>query len=367
MTRRTLPTAVALGVACFVAPTVGWSSNEVTNSAVHFDVKRNANRTTTTSETSPSEAAPAPPTGWEMPPPVEVKTSASKKPAAPACCGFDALCCARQSEIDRIRRPALRTFAVPFTNIAEAAIKEAAKDGLPVEGVPAVRVVDGTGAPFPWPDGPKQFEIRIIPSAAFGYLRFGKNFSSGHYENPNHRSLGYGVTAPITDTPDRGRSLVFGPLEYWTYNRGDGDTIVHDHVKGKLEGSANVIAERWVHVAAINAAEGVVHAYRAVYEDKPYLFFLLPEVVMRFESKDALSFGGTGDDRFASDFPYTLYRFPLGPGRSNMATCNLRDYEVRRWFDRPKGAMKLPDDVQIMISTSQTSVESDPQIRIMFF
>jgi hypothetical protein len=367
MTRRKLPTAIALGIACFVTPTVGWSSNELANSTIRFEVKRTANRAAAASETPSSKAAPAPPTGWELPPPVEAKTPGSKKPATPACCGFDELCCARQSEIDRVRRPALRTFAVRFSDIADAAIKEAVKDGPPVEGFPAVRVVDGTGAPFPWRDGPQQFEIRIIPSGAFGSIRFGKNFSSGHYESPQYRSLGYGVTAPITDTPDRGRSLVYGPLEYWTYNRGDGDTIIHDHVKGKLEGSANIVAERWVHVAAINAAEGVVHAYRATYEDKPYMFFLLPEVVVRFESKDALSYGGTSDDRFASDSPYTRYRFPLGPGRSNMATCILREYEVRRWFDRPKAATKLPDELPIMIAMSQTSVETDPQIRIMFF
>ena len=367
MTRRTLPTAITLSVACFVAPTVGWSSNDVVTTVNHFEVKRTAKRAPTTAETSPSASGLAPPAGWELPPSVNEKTSEGKKPSAPACCGFDALCCSRQAEIDRVRQPALRTFAVRYTDIADATIKESAKEGPPIEGFPPIRVVDGTGAPFPWRDGPKQFEIRIIPTATFGFLRFGKNFSSVHYESPNYRSMGYGVTAPIIDTPDRGKSLVNGPIEYWTHNRGEGDTIVHDHVKGKLEGSANIIAERWVHVAAINGAEGVVHVYRATYEDKPYMFFLLPEVVLRFESKDAHSFGGTGDDRFASDFPYTLYRFPLGAGRSNMATCNLREYEVRRWFDRPKGAMKLPDDVSMMIAMSQTSVESEPQIRIMFF
>ncbi len=367
MPRRTLPTAIALGVACFVVPAVGWSSNEVVSVANRFDVKRISNRASTTSEPPASESVPAPPTGWELPPSVNAKTSGNKKPAAPACCGFDALCCSRQAEIDRVRPPALRTFAVRFTEISDAVVKEATKDGPPVAGVPPIRVVDGTGAPFPWKDGPKQFEIRIIPTGTFAHIRFGKDFWGKHFDSPNYRSLGYGVTAPIVDTPDRGKSLVMGPIEYWTYNHGEGDRITHDHVKGKLEGSADIIAERWVHVAAINGAEGVVHVYRATYEDKPYMFFLLPEVVLRFESKDAKTFGGTGDDRFATDFPYTQYRFPLGPGRSNMATCILREYEVRRWFGRPKGAMKLPEDMSMMIAMSQTSVESEPQIRIMFF
>ncbi len=368
MTRRRLRTTIALVLTSAFAAGVTWTSNDVAYAApMNFEVKRVANAASTTSASSPAEPAPAPPSGWEVPPPVETKTSGAKKTAAPACCGFDALCCARQAEIDRVRRPAIRTFGVRFSDVPESVIKEAPKDGPPVEGFPPVRVVDGTGAPFPWPDGPKQFEIRIIPSGTVGYLRFGKNFSSGHYGDPKYRSLGYGVTAPIIDTPDRGQSLVNGPLEYWTYNRGEGGAIIHDHVKGKLQGSANIVVERWVHVAALNAAEGVVHAYRATYDDKPYVFFLLPELVVGFESKEALTFGGTGNDRFASDFPYTLYRFPLGPGHSDTINCILREYEVRRWFDRPKDAMKLPDELLIGISMSQTSVEIEPQIRIMFF
>jgi hypothetical protein len=368
MTRRTISPANTLGVTCALVTLVGWSSNEVAVAAPKtFEVKQTAIGTSVASALPSGDAAPAPPQGWELPPPSAPKTSIGTKRASPACCEFDKLCCSRQSEIDRVRRPALRTFSLRFGDISEPTIKEAKKEGPPIDGFPPVRVVDGTGAPFPWLDGPKQFEIRIVPNGMFGFIRFGKDASSGHYGNPNHRSLGYGVTAPITDTPDHGKSLLNGPLEYWMYNPGEGGAIVLDHVKGKLEGSADVVVERWVHTTAINAAEGVVHVYRATYDDKPYVFFLLPEVVTRFESKDALTFGGTGDDRFASDFPYTLYRFPLGPGRSNAATCNLADYEVRRWFDRPKGAMKLPDNLPIMISMSQTSVESEPQIRIMFF
>jgi hypothetical protein len=334
--------------------------------ALRFEVKRTANRSAAPSATLEAQAAPAPPAGWEVPPPVETKKSTGKK-GAPACCGFDQLCCTRQAEIDRgIRKPASRSFYVRFADVPEAVIKDAAKDGPPIDGVPEVRVVDGTGAPFPWRDGPKAFEIRIIPPGSIGYIRFGNNSSGTLYEKPEYRSLGYGVTAPIADTPDRGRSLVHGPIEYWAYSRGEGDKIIHDHVKGKLEGSTKVIAERWVHVAAVNAAEGVVHAYRATYENKPYVFFLLPEVIVGFESKDAKSFGGTGNDRFASDFPYTQYRFSLGPGHSDTMNCILREYEVRRWFDRPKDAPKLPDDLPIILSMSQTSVESEPRIHIMF-
>lgn len=314
-----------------------------------------------------SQAAPKPPPGWEMPPPIEVKSKSGKKVEAPACCGYDELCCTRQADIDRgIRAPIRRTFALPFANIQDATIKEATAGGAPIEGVPDPRVVDGAGTPFPWAEGPKLFEIRLIPDGKVGYIRFGDKFSSGHYRDPQYRSIGYGVTAPITDTPDKGRSLVEGPFEYWMYDRGQGDEITVDHVRGKLEGSPKIIVERWVHGAAVNAAEGIVHVYRATYQDKPYVFFLLPEVVVGFESKDAHAFGGTGNDRFASDFPYTEYRFPLGPNHSDTANCILREYEVRRWFDRPKDAMKLPDEMPIIISMSQTSAEKEPQIRIMF-
>lgn len=309
---------------------------------------------------------PAPPAGWEVPAPVEMKKPSGKK-GAPACCGFDDLCCARQADIDRgIRKPARGSFHVRFADVPEAVIKEAAKDGPPIEGVPDVRVVDGTGAPFPWRDGPKQFEIRIIPHGMLGWIEFGKNFSAVHFNKPEYRSLGYGITAPIADTPDKGRSLLRGPIEYWVYAQGEGDKIVHDHVKGKLEGSPKVVTERWVHVAAVNAAEGIVHAYRATYDDKPYVFFLLPEVVVGFESPDAKTSGGTRNDRFATDFPYTRYKFPLGPGHSDTINCIVRDYEVRRWFERPKDAMKLPDEMPIIVSMSQTSVESEPRIHIMF-
>ncbi len=319
------------------------------------------------SAAEPVDATPNPAAGWEMPPPISVKTTTGKKIEAPACCGFDKLCCARQAEIDRgIRPPARQTFAVPFSKVPEATMKEASAGGPPIEGIKDVRVVDGAGTPFPWQSGPKLWEIRIIPEARVGFIRFGKSFSSGHYGDPKYRSLGYGITVPISDTTDNGRSLVKGPLEYWLYNRGEGDAIVLDYVKGKLDGSPKVIAERWAHVSAVNGAEGIVHVYRMMYEGNPYVFFLLPEVVVGFDSKDAKTFGGTGNDRFASDFPYTEYRFPLGPGRSNMANCFVREYEVKRWFERPKDAAKLPEDMPIIVAMSQTSVENEPQIRIMF-
>ena len=319
------------------------------------------------SAAEPPEATPTPPSGWEMPPPVVAKSAGGKKVEAPACCGFDKLCCARQADIDRgIRPPARQTFAVPFANVPEATMKKATAGGPPIEGIPDLHVVDGEGTPFPWQAGPQLYEIRIIPDGKVGFIRFGKNFTSGHYGDVKYRSLGYGLTIPISDTPDKGRSLLKGPLEYWVYNRSKGEEIVVDYVKGQLDGSPKILAEQWAHTEALNAAEGVVHVYRMVYEDNPYVFFLLPEVIVGFDSKDAKTFGGTGNDRFASDFPYTLYRFPLGPGRSNMANCILREYEVKRWFERPKNASKLPDDMPIVFSMSQTSVEKEPQIRIMF-
>jgi len=367
MNRRKTPATLALTAACSIAAPLCWSSNEMAFAqTTHFEVERTASRAAMPSAAAPADAARAPTAGGKGPPAGETKPSRGKKPAAAACCAYDQLCCTRQSDIDRVRKPALRTIDVPFANVPDAVIKEATKDGPPIEGIPDVRVVDGTGAPFPWRDGPKQFEIRIIPLGGMGFLRFGNDFSGTLYDKPEHRSLGYGVTAPITDTPDKGRSLVTGPIEYWTYSRGEGDKLIHDHVKGKLEGSPKIIAERWLHVAAVNAAEGIVHAYRATYDNQPYVFFVLPEVVLGFESKNTKSFGGTGNDRFASDFPYTLYRFPLGAGHSDTINCIIREYEVRRWFERPKDAMKLPEDMAIVISMSQTSAENEPRIRIMF-
>lgn len=314
-----------------------------------------------------AQSAPAPPSGWEMPQVAPKKKGANNPEDAPACCGFDKLCCARQSDIDRgIRVPARQNFSVPFAKIPEPTIKERAKDGPPIEGFTGIRVVDGAGTPFPWVDGPQQFEVRLIPEGKVGFIRFGEDHSAGHYGDPKYRSLGYGLTLPINPTPDKGRSLLKGPIEYWTFNAGEGDQIIHDHIKGQLDASPNIIGERWERAIAINAAEGVVHTYRAQYDGQPHVFFLLPEVVVGFESPKAKSFGGTGNDRFASDFPYTLYRFPLGPGHSDTINCILRDYEVRRWFPRAKDGAKLPDELPIIISMSQTSAENEPRIRVMF-
>lgn len=313
-------------------------------------------------------SSPSPPPGWEAPPPPPVRKNSEKNPEdAPACCGFDRLCCARQSEIDRgIRVPARKNFSVSFANVPEATIAERAKDGPPIAWTSDLRVVDGTGAPFPWINGPQQWEIRLIPKAKFGYIRFGGSFSGIHFDDPQYRSLGHGVTIPLNPTPDKGRSLLKGAIEYWTFNPGQGDQIIHDHLKGQMNGSPEIVAERWVHVAAVNAAEGIVHAYRAIYDGQPYVFFVLPEVIIGFESPKATTFGGTGNDRFATDFPYTLYRFPLGAGHSDTINCIVQEHEIRRWFPRAKDAMKLPDELPIIISMSQTSAETEPRIRIMF-
>lgn len=330
-------------------------------------------RSSTSFEVQPSsssqalQSVPAPPPGWEIPKVVTKKVATNNPEDAPACCGFDKLCCTRQADIDRaIRVPMRKNFSVPFSKVQEASVKERMKDGPPIEGFTEIKVVDGAGTPFPWVNGPQQFEVRLIPEGRVGYLRFGDNHSSAHYGDPQYRSLGYGLTIPINPTPDKGKSLLKGTLEYWTFNAGDGDQINHDHVKGQLDAAPNVIGERWEHGIAINGAEGVVHIYRAPHDGQPNVFFLLPEVVVGFESPNAKTFGGTSNDRFASDFPYTLYRFPLGPGHSDTINCILREYEVRRWFPRPKDGLKLPDELPIIISMSQTSAEAEPQIRIMF-
>lgn len=318
------------------------------------------------SNTVTAESAPNPPAGWENPPQTTTNASTNKKAASAACCAFDQTCCARQTDIDKgIRPPTRRTFAVPFSKIPEPTVRVAAKDGPPIEGIADLQVVDGAGTPFPWVDGPQRFEIRLIPNATFAYLKFGNDWGS-HYGDPRLRALRYGITVAINPTPDKGRSLLKGPLEYTLYNPGKADEVIYDYVVGRLDGSPKIIADRWEHLEAPNVAEGIVHAYRGTYKDKPHVFFLLPEVVTGFESKEASTFGGTGNDRFATDFPYTLYRFPLSNMHSNTVNCILREYEVRRWFPRPKDAMKLPEDMPIVISMSQTSVEAEPQIRIMF-
>ena len=339
MKRASLLAAVVVGAA-FVSPGGVWATSA----------------SSTPSAGLPITAPQTPPPGWEIAPrPVEIKsTKDDKKKSAPACCAYDVICCSRQTDIDNfVPFHVSQSFEPRLADFPEAVLKEAPKEGPFLEGVGDVRIIDGTGAPFPWMDGPKEWEIRITPPGELGDIKFFDDSPRGYFDKMEYRGMGSGAMRSIKETPDKGRSLITGPIEYSTFNRGEGGKIIHDEVKGKLEGSPKVLATSWLHVEAINLADGVVYGYRAMHEGQPHVFFVMPEVLLGFESWDAQKTGGFFRHRWATAFPYTLYHFPIGSGRSNMINCVLRDFEVRRWFERPKDAKPFPAETFICFKSKK--------------
>jgi len=45
-------------------------------------------------------------------------------------------------------------------------------------------------------------------------------------------------------------------------------------------------------------------------------------------------------------------------------TAELDDFQLNRWFPRPKGAEKYGESPRIAIAVSQTSVEAEPRVRV---
>ncbi|UQA63144.1 hypothetical protein [Polyangium aurulentum] len=312
---------------------------------------------------------PSPPAGWEAPPAPAAKISPKKpaKPLAPACCKYDQLCCSRQTEIDNAT-PFLKKHAVDVrvSELSEAVLKEAPEDKPGIEGVPALKLMDADGHPYPWAPGPHG-AIVALPPGRFGEIKWRSEWSEHYFADERYRGMGAGAMHEVAaGLRDGGKSALFGPLEFTSIDKGQGDRVVYDFVQGKLDGSPTPSATRWVHAEAAPVAAGVVYAFRTKNGDEEVVVFLLPEVFLGFESKDAKSEGGFFPSRFSSAVPYTFYKLPVGPGRSNLATFRLEDFQVNRWFERPKGSAKWPSAVGMEISVSQTSAEGEPRVRILF-
>jgi hypothetical protein len=328
-------------------------------------------------------APPSPPAGWEMPPPLAVKAAGKpkngKKAESAACCKFDSTCCSRQSTIDEFVAPrASRMLDVRFADLPEAVVKEAPKDGPPFDGAPAARVTDDGGAPFPWPAGPKGYNVHITPPGRYGQVKFcavglcadGVAWPDPYFDPMEYRGMGVGTIRTIKPGPDKGKSLLVGDIEYVSFAAGEGGKVVVDEVKGKLAGSPDVKATFWMHAEAVDVAAGVVHAYRGPYRDEKIsdqrVTFVLPEVILGFDSLDAKHTGGFFRSRFSQAWPFTSYHLPFGPGRSNLVNFAIDDWQYRRWFPRAKDAEKLPKMFRGVIAVSQTSVEAAPRVRILF-
>jgi hypothetical protein len=171
------------------------------------------------------------------------------------------------------------------------------------------------------------------------------------------------------DKKDKGKRLLTSPLEYVSIGKNDKDQVTIDDVKGRLEGSVEAKATRWIHAETIDVGTGFIHAYRSPYPDEekglsePRATFVLPETFDKFQSADAKQAGGHFPSRFSSTFPYTIFWLPFGPGKSNLVTAEANEFQVNRWFPRPKGVENF-GDVRVAIAVSQTSVEAEPRVRV---
>ncbi len=328
-----------------------------------------------TSRIANADDAAAPPAGWEVPPLSATsadKQAKEKKKIGPACCAFDSTCCSRQADIDAGVKPrgVVRVIAVRISDLPEATIKEAAEGAPPIEGAPPVRLINEQSQPFPWEDPPK--EIRMLPPGPLGDLDWNLKWGpSPSFDESDLRSLGWGIVHyPSEKGHYANDAEIAGKVEYLSVQQGEGDKLVLDIAKGTVLGSPVLKATYHLHVEAANVADKVVHVYRATTKDKDettnWVNFLMPQVIEGFESRAAKHQGGFFPSRFSRSWSYSLYRLPYGPGLSNMATFRMDDDDKRRWIGVSK---QRPPKIwmrNMVITASQTSVESEPRVSVMF-
>jgi hypothetical protein len=324
-----------------------------------------------------------PPPGWEAPPPRPAK--APSKHGLPACCASDATCCQRQMNIDGATVDRVdRVVEVDVGALPALAVRE----GADLEGgprAPGLRFIDGLGRPPPWSDGPK-WEARAIPPGRYGSMSWGSQwYWTPIWGDADRKSLGWSLVRSVPDGGDA-RAILTGKVTFVAFDRGAGDTLAVDYVRGTLEGAPELAVSRWTHVAAAHVTSGVVHAYRGwspldgdpreaappgevtePVREGDAVTFVLPATNVTFESKDALSTGATGRVHgFVFRFsPHTSLSLPVGPGRSGIAACELFEDDGSHWFPRPAGAERVPGQGRIVLSSSQTTAEAAPHVRVL--
>ncbi|MDI1484271.1 hypothetical protein [Polyangium sp. y55x31] len=317
----------------------------------------------------PARAAdePAPPPGWEAPPPLATKPA--KAPKAAACCQYDPICCSRQTSIDQARiRRVVRMIEVRIADLPKEEVQEAPKDGPGITGVRPLHIVDGNGRAFPFVDGPVG-EIRLMPPGQCGEFKMGKDdWPSPFYAEPEFQGMGSGrVLSRFKDKPaDKGRSLLAGPLSYLSFDREGGDGIVVERVEGILQGTPDLRVTRRARVVAVPILPGRVNAYQDKQGDEARIVFVLPEVLLGFEAKETKVAGGFLRVRGETTETFTTYAIPWGPGRSGVGTFVIMSRWLRRWFP-PKKQEKLPPSQPGGVAVSQTSVEPEPRVQVFLY
>lgn len=365
-----------------------------------------------------------PPEGWELPPPLsfsplnsplktegkdnkEPAKKANKKPVLPACCAYDKLCCTRQSDVDaRVANSIERTVSVSWSELPYVEVKRAPIEKPGIEGVPPARIINENGQLFPWPTTPKG-EVRFMPPGQNGETLWRGEWATPYFGKQNFRGMGYGSVHFVEKnevSPDKGASMLSGPAYYLSFSAGQDNKIIMDRVRGTLNGSPVIQASAWAHVETPAIVPSLVNAYREKKEDKTgvsvfvweksedelkkmvsewfplssllasaalpdceRVVFVLPEVLLGFESKDVKTDGGHFPDRRESAESYTRYTLPAAPGFSGWVTFFMNADWVKRWFPLPKDAPKLKEFTTMALSSSQTQAEAQPRLRVIFF
>jgi hypothetical protein len=328
---------------------------------------------------SVARAEAVPPPGWEAPPPLLARADPPDvgpgKLRAAACCAFDATCCTRQTDLDAATPDReVRAVEVRFADLPELFTKLAAEGEAPIVGAPGLRVADGLGRPAPWPDGPK-LEVRIVPLGRYGDLAFGDD-PSRHWKMPFFRAkelagMGSGVSIGVAKRD--ASAVLAGRIDYTTIDQSGDGPVTIDYVTGRLAGSPAVVVSRWAHAATALVTDGFVHAFRgwtpdAVAEgsEGDAVTFLLPEIILGFESEATKHEGGFLAVRGSSDVAFTTFSLPIGPGRSGLARFRVLDNEIRRWFPPPPGTKAPARVATVVLSTSWTHAEGAPRVRVVF-
>ncbi len=322
-----------------------------------------------------AQEAPAPPTGWEVPPSPTVSTNKpakAKKKVGPACCTFDSTCCSRQADIDAHAHPqtVARVVVVRFADLPEARLREVAAGEPPIEDAPPVRLLNEDSQPYPWSKAPKQ--IRMLPPGPLGDISWHSEWSLPSFDEKEFQSLGWGTIHYVGEQPHFAPDAeIAGKMQYTSVQQGPDDKLIFDSVIGTVSGSPKVKATYHLHAEAVRLVDQVVHGFLVTTkkdnETTKWVHFLMPQVIDGFESKDAKHEGGFFPSRFSRSWTYTVYKLPFGPGRSNLATFRMDDDDKRRWLGVPK---KRPPKIwmrSVLVSVSQTHVENEPVLRIMFF
>lgn len=296
-----------------------------------------------------------PPSGWEVAPP-------APKTAVKAIdrCGDDATCHVRQTGLDQpIESTPWSVVEVDFASLPLVKKLEAPKGGPFVKDAPPVRLIDGAGRPFPWPDGAKG-EVRVMPAGKLGEVAWGNDWFTPFFQDSKYRSMGYGVTRTVDE---KAPNAFAGAIELVSIDRGAAG-LVYDHIVGKLEGSPQIAATLWEHADAARLPGGFGHAFRAEGEEAS-IVILLPEVFIGMEGRHVKLRGGFfAGSRFSTDQAFTRYTMPVGTRDSGTVTFSVIDTQRRRWLDAGEARTKPPRLESFVVASSRGSVEKAPRVVI---